>query len=33
MTLIGKMQEWPLTVDKILTHAKLNYPQPTKSGS
>ncbi|MFC6197313.1 long-chain-fatty-acid--CoA ligase [Ponticaulis profundi] len=27
MTLIGKMQEWPLTVDKILTHAKLNYPQ------
>ena len=26
MSLIGKMQDWPLTVDKIINHAKLNYP-------
>lgn len=25
MTVIGKMQDWPLTVDKILDHAKLNH--------
>lgn len=27
MTLIGKMQEWPLTVNKVIEHAKLNYPR------
>ena len=26
MTLIGKMQDWPLTVNKVIEHAKINYP-------
>ncbi len=25
MTITGKMQDWPLTVDKILDHAKINH--------
>ena len=25
--MLGLMQDWPLTVDKILDHARLNFPR------
>ncbi|MAP93423.1 MAG: long-chain fatty acid--CoA ligase [Ponticaulis sp.] len=25
--MIGKMQDWPLTVNKVIEHAKINYPR------
>ena len=27
MSIIGKMQDWPLTVNKVIEHAKINYPR------
>ncbi len=25
--MLGLMQEWPLTVDKVIDHAKANFPR------